>query len=360
MSINKENYEEYFLLYADNELTAEQKSEVEEFVNNHPLLKKELEEILATIQHPDNNLFDKSFLFKPVSNAFITEDNYEEKFVEYYDGELNDEEKHTVETFVAENNRYQNDFRFIRMSKLTPGDEVTYPWKSDLYKKEKVFYLSAYIKYAAAAVLTGLVLWFGKDVLFNREAANEENQIAAMTGNEKPEIHHNEANTTVEINTQPAKPEQREQKKNYVNNPVSPNPVYTRNKNVMQPHREALPVETVYTPETENNLSDSEGTLALSKGLDVAPVKEVPATAGLATSLSHTSLEDLKPAGELKSATEETFIPNFGSEPNPSSDFALLDIPLENIKNSKVGVLIKKVKRTIDRTNPLNRLFNED
>ena len=42
MNINRDNYEEFFLLYADNELSVQEKNAVEDFVRQHPDLEEEL------------------------------------------------------------------------------------------------------------------------------------------------------------------------------------------------------------------------------------------------------------------------------------------------------------------------------
>ena len=46
--LTRDNYEEYFLLYVDNELTPEQKAAVEAFVLLHPDLKDELDLLCGT------------------------------------------------------------------------------------------------------------------------------------------------------------------------------------------------------------------------------------------------------------------------------------------------------------------------
>ena len=49
INIDRNNYEEYFLMYVDNELTPVQRLAVEEFISNHPDLKEELEILSATV-----------------------------------------------------------------------------------------------------------------------------------------------------------------------------------------------------------------------------------------------------------------------------------------------------------------------
>ena len=68
MNINRHNYEEYFLLYVDHELTAAERMMVEEFVAANPDLKAELELLAQTTYAADAQLDNdfKAQLLKPV------------------------------------------------------------------------------------------------------------------------------------------------------------------------------------------------------------------------------------------------------------------------------------------------------
>ena len=65
MKINTTNYEEYFLLYIDNELSAEQKLAVEDFIQENPVHQKELELLKQTLLAPEHIEFeDKILLYR--------------------------------------------------------------------------------------------------------------------------------------------------------------------------------------------------------------------------------------------------------------------------------------------------------
>lgn len=65
MKINTTNYEEYFLLYIDNELSAEEKTAVENFMEENPLYKNEFKLLQQTVLSPENIEFeDKVLLYR--------------------------------------------------------------------------------------------------------------------------------------------------------------------------------------------------------------------------------------------------------------------------------------------------------
>ena len=66
MQINRQTYEEFFLLYADGELNGTEKKAVEDFVKENPDLSNEFNMIRDTVMHPDDSIIfeNKELLYK--------------------------------------------------------------------------------------------------------------------------------------------------------------------------------------------------------------------------------------------------------------------------------------------------------
>lgn len=156
MNITRHNYEEYFLLYLDNELGEQEKRQVEEFVQRHPDLKEELGALQQFKLVPDNSIqFDgKEELLKENGVSRVTETNYTEWFSLYIDDELSPAEKKQVERFLASTPTAAAELEIWQRSKLQP-ESVPFPGKASLYRSaEKVHALPVkWWRWAAAAVL---------------------------------------------------------------------------------------------------------------------------------------------------------------------------------------------------------------
>ena len=101
--INRHNYETYFLLWVDGELSSEEKVAVERFVAENPDLAEELALLQSAQLHPDETLVfkGKEILYKREGQD-ISLNNYEEWFLLYTDNELSEEQKIQVELFVLQ------------------------------------------------------------------------------------------------------------------------------------------------------------------------------------------------------------------------------------------------------------------
>ena len=155
MKVDRNNYEDYFLLYVDNELNVEQKKQVELFIKENPDLEEELVMLQQSRLIPETIVFEeKHLLMKEENSSFISPSNYEEWLALYVDNELSKEEKITVEKFAASHPHVQKELDLFEQTKLQP-DQFTFPDKNLLYRnKERVRTISmVWWRVAAAAIL---------------------------------------------------------------------------------------------------------------------------------------------------------------------------------------------------------------
>lgn len=187
IQINRHNYEEFFLLYVDRELSPAAVSAVEQFIKDNPDLADELTALQqATLPLEDALVFDKTSLFRNAENE-ISLENSTEQFLLYVDDELTPAERQSVETFVLQHPSLQESFVQLKQTKL-PAEHIPFPDKQLLYKKESdrkpVIYMRWVRMVAAAAVIAfGFFLWdFSGSTNIQ---ANGEEALAALPNNNK-------------------------------------------------------------------------------------------------------------------------------------------------------------------------------
>lgn len=140
MNITRQNYEELFLLYVDNELNIAQRKAVEAFVEENPDLRAELIMLQQSVLPADGHITfsNKESLLKTTSTPNpVNETNCEEYFVLYADDELTNEQKDQIEQFVYRNPQYQAVFETLQQAKLMPDTSVIFPDKYALYRSEE-------------------------------------------------------------------------------------------------------------------------------------------------------------------------------------------------------------------------------
>ena len=185
IQINRHNYEEFFLLYVDRELSPAAVTAVEQFIKDNPDLADELTALQqATLPLEDALVFDKTSLFRNAENE-ISLENSTEQFLLYVDDELTPAERQSVETFVLQHPSLQESFVQLKQTKL-PAEHIPFPDKQLLYKKESdrkpVIYMRWVRMVAAAAVIAfGFFLWdFSGSTNIQ---ANGEEALAALPNN---------------------------------------------------------------------------------------------------------------------------------------------------------------------------------
>ena len=165
MSINRQNYEEYFLMYADDELSIHQRMEVEWFVQQNPDLAAELELLHQARLVPDDKIVfgHKEDLLK-IPEDHINLTNYEEYFISFIDNELNEDERVDVEKFILQHPQLQAEFALLKQTVSEP-EPVVFENKEILYRYEKEERKPVVMKWwriaAAAVLLFGIAtVWF--------------------------------------------------------------------------------------------------------------------------------------------------------------------------------------------------------
>ena len=176
--INPGNYEEYFILYMDNELSAEQKLMVEAFVAQHPALAEELELLMSTRLPLDEVSFaGKEELLSP-SMKVATVD---EALLLYIDNELPAIEKKKVEEKIVADKDYSLQHAVLLQTKLDASEKILHPNKKELYRRtERVVAFKTWMRIAAAVIL----LLFGS--LFFLVNENKPASTETLTAGSKP------------------------------------------------------------------------------------------------------------------------------------------------------------------------------
>ena len=157
MNITRHNYEEYFVLYLDNELGSEDHRRVELFVQENPDLKEELDWLLQSRVVADACVVfnNKEQLMKTSGIDSINANNYQEWLLFYTDNELSAEQKIMVEQFVATHPAIKAELDILQKTIFHPDEEIVFPGKKILYRKEEKVRVVAirWWKIAVAAAL---------------------------------------------------------------------------------------------------------------------------------------------------------------------------------------------------------------
>ena len=368
MKITRHNYEEYFILYLDNELSSADRREVELFVQQNPDLKAELDILFQSQLPVDTDVVfnGKESLLKSES-VTIKEDNYEEWLLSYIDNELPGAEKTMLEKFVAERPAIKKELEVLQKAKLQP-ENIVFGDKSILYRREEKVRVIA-INWRRIAIAASLVLAVGTAavVLFK---SNEEKpaDIANVENRKVVPAQQNSTPATPAIKEEiqdtdpaeqplavvPAEPIQAEtantKKSAVVDNPVKSDTRVKENNVADIINKEELAVvpekkksndlpEPVYNPNVINNIA-KENPIAM-----VEPTTKTPLTNSKETSPVVTVTPATTGALYTSNTSAETFDP--GDEG-------------QNGKKNKLRGFFRKVTRTFEKNTNIKATDDED
>jgi hypothetical protein len=149
-AIHRGNYEEFFILYMDNELSDRQVKMVDEFLETHPDLKAEFEMLMGTKLPLEELSFDKTGLMADKMKL----SSVDEELLLYIDDELPGDKKKTIEFELSSNKDYQLQHQVLLQTKLDPSEKIVYPNKKELYRREeRVVSIKIWMRVAAAVMI---------------------------------------------------------------------------------------------------------------------------------------------------------------------------------------------------------------
>ncbi len=152
-TIHLGNYEEYFILYMDGELSAEATADVERFLEAHPDLRAELDLLMGTKLPMTEDLgFDKSFLMADQMKLGAVG----EELILFVDNELPQAEAAVVASQIESDLEVARQHAVLLRAKLDAKETIPYPNKEELYRRtERVVFFRPWMRAAAAVLLIG-------------------------------------------------------------------------------------------------------------------------------------------------------------------------------------------------------------
>jgi anti-sigma factor RsiW len=340
MNINRNNYEEFFLLYVDNELSATERNAVELFVQENADLKEELNMLQQTVISADAIVFDKTSLLKQEFAAL------QENLLLYVDDELNTADKLSFEKLLKTDTAANKELALLQQTKLQPDTAIVFANKKILYRKEEGKVVGMpWRRMAAAAVVIGFGIW----ATVSLNSTNKATEATVATATEvkttvPKQPANNSATNTVQTPQQMVAPataenviKQAPQKNNLpANNKVQQNTPQQTNDDVIAVQREQKrPSNNLPKPDYNNfNKAGSNETIIAS----VTPVNEATDNKN---SGNKTSVAELNNDVVNGYALQTNFTESNADKDNFTEE--------DNAKKTKLGGFFRKVKRLVER-----------
>jgi hypothetical protein len=183
MNINRHNYEAFFLLYVDKELSAADEKAVDVFVQENPDLQMELDLLQQTVVNGEDIIFNKKDWLYREDDITVLQEN----LLLYADDEMSTADKNAVESLLNTNATAKAEWTVLQQTKLQPDMAVVFEDKQLLYRKEGGRVVGVkWWRAAAAAVLLGFGLWGGVTLYKNNFETTSGSEVVVKDNKIKP------------------------------------------------------------------------------------------------------------------------------------------------------------------------------
>ncbi len=169
MEITQHNYEHYFLMYIDNELSGEEMAAVNDFIMQYPNYANKLEALQQLKISSDTLIYENKFSLYKLSEQ-------DEQSITYLDNEMTSEEKASFENKLSANTSLQSTVKQWQGAFLTTPTniEIAPNFKNSLYKNSaqiKPLWATVTLRrWASVAAILLVVIGYN---LFNAENKQE-------------------------------------------------------------------------------------------------------------------------------------------------------------------------------------------
>ncbi len=174
MNITRDNYESFFILYLDKELSPEEMLEVDTFITGHPDLMQEFLKFKEVLLQPEEQI-----IFNHKTQILRDEGLcVEEKMLLYLDRELAGSEADQLQQQIDNSPLLTSEWEILNGTLLKSDEKIVFKDKALLYRKEKERVISGrFIKWAVAAAFIGAAIMIGTR-LNNLEFKNTQHSFA--------------------------------------------------------------------------------------------------------------------------------------------------------------------------------------
>ena len=260
MNIGRHNYEEFFLLYVDDELSATDRKAVDVFVLENPDLQRELLMLQQTVIKADDIILEKkNWLYREEEISVL-----QENILQYADDELTTADKKSIEILLATDKMALAEWTILQQTKLRPDASIVFADKQSLYRAEAARVVGIkWWRIAAAAVLLGIVLWAGVSVYkTNFKTTSGDGELVDNNKVKAGQKKIEEPVNTTEVSNQPDEKETAQNNNEATDNNKGPlqktevnkQPVYKTNAlNKVEP-KENMATQNSNTKKPDNNL----------------------------------------------------------------------------------------------------------
>jgi hypothetical protein len=209
ITINRDNYDTWLMLYLDNELSATERAAVEAFAGMHPDVQEELNGLKETILQPDVPAVMPGIERLLMPGLWDEEalTGQQEKLLMLADNELSPNEKQEFATVIESNPLLQKEWSLLQKTIAQEVQVAEMPGKERLYHRQssRVIPISRILRFAAAAAILGFG-WFYVSNMTTDVPAENNGQVAVVNPQNVPDTsggkNYPEAITGTEKNTE--------------------------------------------------------------------------------------------------------------------------------------------------------------